>query len=125
VELVVAFGLATAAGVLIATTTQVGPVLLSLTDSHGIHLGDVLAFAVFYAAALGAALLVRRPGMLTGYALATLVALALAGATRIGPDLVRVAAGFTIQLGDVFAFPTCCAAVALAGWLRRRGPRHS
>ncbi len=49
--LVVVWGLATAAGLWTAATTAVGPVVLRLTQSHGVHVGDVVAFAVLYGAA--------------------------------------------------------------------------
>lgn len=49
--LVVVWGLATAAGLWAAAATAVGPVILRLTYNHGVHLGDVVAFAFFYGAA--------------------------------------------------------------------------
>jgi len=48
----VAWLLATALGLFVATTTKIGPVLLSLSSNHGVHLGDVMAFAVAYAGVL-------------------------------------------------------------------------
>jgi hypothetical protein len=50
-QLLVVWGLATAAGLWTAATTAIGPVLLRLTNSHGVHLGDVVALVIFYGAA--------------------------------------------------------------------------
>jgi hypothetical protein len=44
---------ATVFGVVVATTTEIGPVVLALSYHHGVHLGDLLAFGLAYAAALG------------------------------------------------------------------------
>jgi hypothetical protein len=123
-HLLVAMALATVAGLFIAATTQVGPVLLAVTPHHGIHLGDLAAFAVFYCAAIVGVLVLRRTALLVGYALATLVALALAAGTRIGPVLWTIPPSLRIQLGDVLGFVACYAAVLVAGllWSRRRNP---
>jgi hypothetical protein len=43
---------ATLVGLVVAATTKIGPVLLTISARHGIHLGDLLAFAVSYATAL-------------------------------------------------------------------------
>ncbi|MGH3584811.1 MAG: hypothetical protein ACRDQ0_00670 [Pseudonocardia sp.] len=43
--------LATLVGLAVAATTKVGPVVLTLTHRHGVHLGDLLAFVVAYGAA--------------------------------------------------------------------------
>lgn len=51
VAVVLVWGLATALGLAVAATTRIGPVVLRVTSSHGVHLGDVLAFALAYAAA--------------------------------------------------------------------------
>jgi hypothetical protein len=48
--LALAWLLATAVGLLVAATTKIGPVLLSVSDTHGVHLGDVAAFAACYGA---------------------------------------------------------------------------
>jgi hypothetical protein len=48
--------MATLLGLAVAATTRIGPILLSVTSSHGVHLGDVLAFAVAY----GSAILITR-----------------------------------------------------------------
>ena len=50
--LVVVWGLATAVGLLVAVTTKIGPILLQVTPSHGVHLGDVAAFVLSYVVAL-------------------------------------------------------------------------
>jgi hypothetical protein len=47
---------ATLLGLAVAATTRIGPVLLTVSGSHGVHLGDVLAFAAAY----GAAILITR-----------------------------------------------------------------
>jgi hypothetical protein len=47
---------ATLLGLAVAATTRIGPSLLSVSSAHGVHLGDVLAFAVAY----GAAILITR-----------------------------------------------------------------
>jgi hypothetical protein len=49
--LVVAWGAATFFGLAVAALTRIGPVLLMLTPRHGVHVGDVIAFAVAYSAA--------------------------------------------------------------------------
>lgn len=46
--LILAWTLATVVGVLVAGETKIGPVLLTLSRNHGVHLGDVLAFAGCY-----------------------------------------------------------------------------
>jgi hypothetical protein len=46
--LAVAWVLATGAGLLVAHETKIGPVLLRITQGHGVHLGDVLGFLVCY-----------------------------------------------------------------------------
>jgi hypothetical protein len=40
------WGLATAAALFLAWQTKVGPVVARVSAGHGIHLGDVLAFAI-------------------------------------------------------------------------------
>jgi hypothetical protein len=52
--------LATLAGLVIAATTRIGPTLLQLSERHGVHLGDLLAFALAYAMALAVTLAMRR-----------------------------------------------------------------
>ncbi len=47
---------ATLLGLAVAATTRIGPILLTVSHSHGVHLGDVLAFAAAY----GAAILITR-----------------------------------------------------------------
>ncbi len=47
---------ATLLGLAVAATTRIGPILLSVSSTHGVHLGDVLAFAAAY----GAAILITR-----------------------------------------------------------------
>jgi hypothetical protein len=51
-SLVVVWVLATAVGLLVAVTTKIGPILLRVTPSHGVHLGDVAAFVLSYVVAL-------------------------------------------------------------------------
>jgi hypothetical protein len=50
--LTLAWALATLVGLLVAGETKIGPVLLTVSANHGIHLGDVLAFAGCYALVL-------------------------------------------------------------------------
>jgi hypothetical protein len=52
--LLLTWGLATLAGLLVAWATKLGPILLIFTDGHGVHLGDVVGFVVFYVAAAAA-----------------------------------------------------------------------
>lgn len=52
VTVVAAWVLATLLGLGVAATTRIGPTVLTLSTNHGVHLGDVVAFAVAYAAAL-------------------------------------------------------------------------
>jgi hypothetical protein len=49
---VLVWGAATLFGLAVAATTRIGPVLFSVSGSHGVHLGDVVAFAVAYGAAI-------------------------------------------------------------------------
>ena len=42
------WGAATAFGLAFAAWTAVGPVLLTLTRGHGVHAGDLVAFAAAY-----------------------------------------------------------------------------
>ena len=51
------WGAATAFGLAFAAWTAVGPVVLVLTPRHGVHVGDLAAFAAAYTAA---AALTRR-----------------------------------------------------------------
>ena len=46
--LVAIWGMATVAGLIVARTTKLGPVLAILAPGHGLHLGDVAGFAVCY-----------------------------------------------------------------------------
>ncbi|MFB9387098.1 hypothetical protein ACFFTK_28480 [Pseudonocardia petroleophila] len=39
---------ATLFGLLVAATTRIGPIVASLSYNHGVHLGDLLAFAAAY-----------------------------------------------------------------------------
>ena len=48
VSILVVWGAATAFGLAFAAWTAVGPVLLSLSRGHGIHAGDLVAFAASY-----------------------------------------------------------------------------
>jgi hypothetical protein len=50
--LLAVWGLATAAGLVAAATTKIGPVVVALSYRHGVHVGDLVAFAACYAAAL-------------------------------------------------------------------------
>ena len=43
---------ATLLSLVVAGTTRIGPVLLTISGSHGVHLGDVIGFAVAYGAAV-------------------------------------------------------------------------
>ena len=51
VLVVALWGAATAFGLAFATWTAVGPVVLVLTRRHGIHVGDLVAFAAAYSVA--------------------------------------------------------------------------
>ncbi len=51
VSILVVWGTATMFGLAFAELTRVGPVLLTLSRGHGIHLGDLVAFAAAYTAA--------------------------------------------------------------------------
>jgi hypothetical protein len=53
---------ATLLGLAVAATTRVGPILLVISANHGVHLGDLVAFAVVYAAALVITLGLLRRG---------------------------------------------------------------
>jgi hypothetical protein len=50
---------ATLFGLGVAATTRIGPIVLTVSTSHGVHLGDLLAFAVAYSAALAITLRLR------------------------------------------------------------------
>jgi len=52
VSILVVWGAATVFGLAFAELTRVGPVLLTLSRGHGIHLGDLVAFAAVYSAAV-------------------------------------------------------------------------
>ena len=43
---------ATLFGLAVAATTTIGPVVLNVTRSHGVHMGDLVAFSVAYVVAL-------------------------------------------------------------------------
>ena len=51
VLIVAVWGAATAFGLAFAEFTKVGPVLLTLTRSHGVHVGDLMAMLASYTAA--------------------------------------------------------------------------
>ena len=51
VSILAVWGAATMFGLAFAELTRVGPVLLTLTRGHGIHAGDLLAFAAAYSVA--------------------------------------------------------------------------
>jgi hypothetical protein len=51
-RLIAVWGIATLLGLAVAATTWIGPVVLVLTRNHGVHLGDLVAFAMAYTAAL-------------------------------------------------------------------------
>jgi hypothetical protein len=40
------------AGLWVAAATSIGPVIISITRAHGVHLGDVVGFGLFYGLAL-------------------------------------------------------------------------
>jgi hypothetical protein len=50
--LITIWSAATLLGLAVAATTRIGPVLFSVSGSHGVHLGDVVAFAMAYGAAI-------------------------------------------------------------------------
>jgi nitrate/nitrite transporter NarK len=56
-SVLVVWGAATAFGLAFAVWTHVGPVLLTLTHRHGVHVGDLVALLAAYGAA---ALLTRH-----------------------------------------------------------------
>jgi hypothetical protein len=49
--LISVWGAATLLGIGAAATTRIGPVVMPISSSHGIHLGDLLVFVVAYLAA--------------------------------------------------------------------------
>ncbi len=51
VLLLALWGAATAFGLAFAAWTAVGPILLTLTPRHGVHTGDLVAFAAAYTTA--------------------------------------------------------------------------
>jgi hypothetical protein len=51
VSILIVWGTATTFGLAFAELTRVGPVLLTLSRGHGIHVGDLVAFAAAYSAA--------------------------------------------------------------------------
>jgi hypothetical protein len=55
--ILVLWGAATAFGLAFAALTAVGPVVLTLSRGHGVHVGDVLVFAAAYTVS---AVLTRR-----------------------------------------------------------------
>ncbi len=65
VLIVVTWAAATMFGLAFAELTKVGPVLLTLSYGHGIHVGDLVAFAAAYSAAafLTRHLRVRHPSL--------------------------------------------------------------
>ena len=63
VSILIVWGTATMFGLAFAELTRVGPVLLTLGRGHGIHVGDLVAFAAAYgAAAFVTRYLLRDPG---------------------------------------------------------------
>jgi hypothetical protein len=52
VSVVVIWAVATAFGLAFAAWTAVGPVVLELTRGHGVHVGDLVAFAAAYTPAV-------------------------------------------------------------------------
>jgi hypothetical protein len=51
---------ATAVVLLFAADTRVGPILLNLSERHGVHLGDVVALVAMYSAAAAVSRWIRR-----------------------------------------------------------------
>ena len=51
VSILIVWSAATAFGLAFAELTKVGPVLLTLSYRHGVHVGDLVAFAAAYSAA--------------------------------------------------------------------------
>jgi len=43
---------ATMFGLAVAATTTIGPVVLRISGSHGVHMGDLVAFSVAYVVAM-------------------------------------------------------------------------
>ena len=63
VSILVLWGAATAFGLAFAELTRVGPVLLTFSRGHGVHVGDLVAFAAAYSvAAVLTRRLLRPPG---------------------------------------------------------------
>lgn len=58
--IILVWGAATLLGLGVAATTRIGPILFSVSANHGVHLGDLVAFAAAYGAALVTTL--RRSG---------------------------------------------------------------
>jgi hypothetical protein len=51
IVVVLVWAAATLLGVVVAMTTTIGPIVLSVSARHGVHLGDLVTFAAGYAAA--------------------------------------------------------------------------
>jgi hypothetical protein len=52
ITLIAVWIMATLLALGVAATTRIGPILFTLSPRHGVHLGDLLAFAASYATAL-------------------------------------------------------------------------
>ena len=50
--ILVSWGIATAGALAWAWRTTVGPVVFAVSDTHGIHFGDLVGFAIAYAWAI-------------------------------------------------------------------------
>lgn len=55
------WAVATAVGLGFAAVTTVGPVALQLSQNHGVHLGDLIAFAAAYGTAMLATVIILEP----------------------------------------------------------------
>jgi membrane protein DedA with SNARE-associated domain len=58
--IVLVWGVATLLGLLVAATTRIGPILVTVARTHGVHLGDAVAFLVCYLAAAALTLRIVR-----------------------------------------------------------------
>ena len=56
VVVIVVWVAATLIGLATAATTRIGPIVLTVSAHHGVHVGDLLAFAAAYSAALAVTL---------------------------------------------------------------------
>lgn len=125
--------IAIAASLYVAATTKWGPVVVTLSPKHGVHLGDILAVLVGVAVAStvtavalltspappATAVVVRWVLCAAVWILALVASLYVAAATEWGPVVVRLSRYHGVHLGDIVAvllsvaFASTVTAVAL------------